>query len=72
VPPFGGSSDVDMATDAVGGEPGESFEVAGFDGEEERGLDGEVEARVVEMHQFVSVGALVQAVGDGGGGQRAR
>jgi hypothetical protein len=39
---FGGSVDVEVATDAVDGEPGESFEVPGFDGEDERGLDGEV------------------------------
>ena len=49
VTPFGGNIDVDVATDAVGSEPGEAFEVAGFDGEEERGLDGEVEARVVKV-----------------------
>ena len=39
---FGGNVDVDVATDAVDGETGESLEVTGFDGEDERGLDGEV------------------------------
>jgi hypothetical protein len=46
---FGGSVNVDVATDAVDGETGESLEVTGFDGKDERGLDGEVEARVVKV-----------------------
>jgi hypothetical protein len=46
---FGGNVDVDVATDAVNGEPRESLEVTGFDCEDERGLDGEVEARVVKV-----------------------
>ena len=37
---FGGNIDVNMATDAVGGEPGEPFEISGLDGQDERGLDG--------------------------------
>jgi hypothetical protein len=55
VAPLGGNIDVDVATDAVGGEPGESLEVAGLDGQDEHGLDGEVEACVIKMDQFVSV-----------------
>jgi hypothetical protein len=69
---FGGNVDVDVATDAVNGEPRESLEVTGFDCEDERGLDGEVEARVVKVDEFVRVGALVKTVGDGGGGRRGR
>ena len=53
--PFGGNIDVDVVTDAVGGEPGESLEVAGLDGQDERGLDGEVEACIIKMCKLVSV-----------------
>jgi hypothetical protein len=47
--------DIDMAIDAVGGEPGEPFEISGLDGQDKRGLDGEVEACVIKVVQFVSV-----------------
>ena len=50
--PFGGNIDVYVVTDAVGGEPGEPLEVAGLDGQDERGLDGEVEASVVEVDRL--------------------
>ena len=52
VAPFGGHIDVNVATDAVDGEPGESLEVASLDGQDERGLDGEVEASVVEVDRL--------------------